>query len=282
MFERSTLSVLAVGLSVLASATPTYLVLGDSLAFGYILGDVTPSPGLQGYADDVLGAVNAKTGVSHDFLNLAVPQETSVSFGNTDVGIARGLNMNYLAGVLGGTPVSQLSMMQTSVAAIKGAGNTVDYASFAIGANDLLGLTNGGSTIPTQGEIDAVFASALNRYVSVLDYLKGEFPTVHLLRPSYYNPLSTSTLLGAALDPQVENFNTSLKTLAASYGATYIDFYTPIDGNQLSLITPGDIHPNAAGYAVLGQVAAQAVPEPATLCAVALGAAALLRRRRAG
>jgi lysophospholipase L1-like esterase len=274
------LSVFVLSSAAVASAAPTYLALGDSLAFGYQKGDVTPNFGFQGYVDDVFNAIVAKTGVAHDFLNLAVPEETSVSFGDTSVGIARALNQNYLAGVLGGTPVSQLDMLQASVATIKGTGDTVDYVSFGIGANDLLNLTNGGTTIPTQSQIDAVFANVQTRYVSVLGYLKTQFPAVHLLLPGYYNPFSTGTFLGAALDPQVQKFNLGIQALATSYGGKYIDFYSAIDGNQSTLITPGDIHPNSAGYAALGHAAAQAVPEPGTFAVIGLGMAALLQRRR--
>ena len=257
----------------LAASAPTYLALGDSVAFGYQDGDLVPNFGVQGYVDDVAAALDAKTGVPHSVLNLAVPQETSASFANTDVFLGRLLNLNY-----GGQQVSQESLLVTNVNAIKAGSGTVDAVSFAIGANDLLNMTNLGTTLPTSMQIDSAKAAIYARYAAVLAYLKTEFPNALYILPGYYLPVDPASQQGAALLPILTDFNTGLQTLALANGARYVDFYGAISGHETDWILPG-IHPNAVGYDALGRAAAQAVPEPSALAAIGLAGLCAVRRK---
>ena len=264
-----------------AFAAPTYLALGDSVAFGYQDGDLVRNAGVQGYVDDVASALNAFTGVRHNVLNLAIPGETSVSFADTSE-IGGLLNSNYSFSFVGVNPVrddSQLTRLTKAITSIKASGDTVDVVSFAIGANDLLDLTQGGTVAPTPQQIQAATQQVGLRYLSVLSGLRSAFPSAYFVLPGYYLPVEPGTPEANVLLPILQGFNANVKGLASQYGGSYVDFYGAISGHEKDWILPG-IHPNTAGYDALGRAAAQAVPEPSAMAALGLGVLALVRRRR--
>ena len=273
MTFRASAILLVSGCAGIASAAPTYLALGDSVAFGFQDDVLVRSLGVQGYVDDVAAALNARTGVAHDVLNLAIPGETSVSLGDTSE-IGRLLNANYP--IFGSK--SQLDTLADAVAGIKLRGDTIDAVSFQIGANDFLDLTNGGTRTPTSAEVTTVKANVFARYASVLGGLRTAFPSALFILPGYYLPVAPGTAEAALLTPILLDFNLGVKNLAAANGGRYADFYGAISGHETEWILPG-IHPNDAGYDALGRAAVQAVPEPSAWAALGLGLAAILRRR---
>ena len=110
--------------------------------------------------------------------------------------------------------------------------------------------------------------------------MRTSLPGATLLLPGYYNPYAVGTPLHDRAATALLNLNTIVQGYAAQFNGRYVDFYNPIEGNQSTLIGSNDIHPNDAGYAVLGRAAVQAVPEPSAMIGLGLGAMALLRRKR--
>jgi lysophospholipase L1-like esterase len=193
------------------------------------------------------------------------------------------LNLNYPDAT-----TSQDSLLQSSIAAIHAAGNSVGYASFLIGGNDIFYLL---STPAFQAASDAekqvllgqTIQAALNRYGTVLTEVKTLSPEARILLPGYYNPYPSGTSEHALFDSILAGFNPSLKQLAELFGATYIDLYSPFVGNELVLtnIASGDFHPTQAGYEVIAQQFTSAVvPEPASLALLLIGAGGALIAKR--
>ncbi len=275
---------LALGLSVVASAQSTYLALGDSVAFGFqpVAGNPfgnAPANGDMGYVSilaDALGAGGTRPTVK----NLAIPAESSTSFRDLS-NVYRGGNTNYGLNPFAPRPITQYDFALEVIA-----GGNVDNVSFALGANDVLSLLTPGFLALTdaqrQAQVDAARATFRTNTAAILTGLTAALPSAKLYMPGYYNPYPAGSPLGSIGADVVQQLNTDIQGLAATYGGRYIDFYSPIVGKELLLthIGEGDIHPNDAGYAALGRAAVQAVPEPASMAALGLGALAMLRRRR--
>jgi hypothetical protein len=102
----------------------------------------------------------------------------------------------------------------------------------------------------------------------------------------YHNPFAAdpSSPLGHIAGPAIKALNALIAGEASAFGAHYVDTYTPFVGHELAdtYIAEGDVHPNAAGYAlIVGQM--EAVPEPSTLALLGVMFAGLvLHRRRSG
>jgi lysophospholipase L1-like esterase len=303
LFMQSACATLAVVLACAASASSraevVYLALGDSLTFGQdpsTPSSTSPSYGDQGFVKpfaDFLATVNG--GVRPIVANLAISGELSSSFFDANPPAdwpsrTWQWNLNYPNGT---TP--QESLMQSTVAAAHAAGNSVGYVSVLLGANDLNYLTGtavfqGASFADKQQMVAALLGQVQGNYLAILAELKGLAPEAKLLLPGYPNPyaaLVPSDPSFAFYDPIVRQFNQIVAADAAAFGATYVDFYTPIAGRELELtnIGSGDSHPNQAGYALLaGQLRSAAVPEPGSLSLLAsagiAGLATVAARRR--
>ncbi len=258
--------------SAAASAGSYYLALGDSVAFGY---ENTQSPFVQsngdrGYVAPIADALGTITGTRPTVVNLAIVSETSTSFADTS-NLGSLLNSNY--------PLSGRSSQEAFAGSkIASLGSQIGTVSFAIGANDYLGLNGAQQSDPTA--LAQAFANIQARYTSVLTAVRSELPGATLLLPGYYNPYALGTAQHDRAALALSNLNTIVQGYAAQFNGRYVDFYTPIEGNQATLIGMGDIHPNDAGYAALGRVAVQAVPEPSAVVGLGLGAMAVLRRKR--
>ena len=254
-----------------AHADSYYLALGDSVAFGYEKTQpLIPSNGDRGYVKPLANALGALTGVRPTVLNLALVSETSTSFADTS-NIGSLLNSNY--------PVSgRMSQQAFAGAKISSLGGQIGTVSFAIGANDYLNLSATDQSDPAI--LAQAFANIQTRYTSVLSTVRAGLPSATLILPGYYNPYAPGTAPHDRAASALTTLNALVQGYAAQFNGRYVDFYTPIEGNQATLLGTGDIHPNDEGYAVLGRAAVQAVPEPNALVALGFGAIALARRQR--
>ena len=292
--------VLALSLADSARADLVYLSIGDSLAFGYDPSTPSttqiPSYGDQGYVRPFatfLAGTNG--GVRPDVLNLAIAGEESTSFLNpanlSPTGPPRAwqLNLNYT-----NATTSQNDLMLSQIAAVHAAGGQIGYVSLVFGANDIFALANSpafqaASQSDQAAMVGQTITTSLTNYAIVLTELKTLAPEAKIFLPGYYNPFP------AAVDPTdhgfyslvLGGFNPGLQSVASQFGAKYVDTLSLIDGNELALtnIGTGDVHPNQAGYALIGSALNSAsVPEPSSLIslAIALGGVgvASLRRRR--
>lgn len=302
-----------VGVSGQALAGPTYVALGDSITFGETDLLYRQSFGDRGYVSryaDVLA--NRNGGSRPDVINLAIDGETASSFmtgsgrtppivGRTDVPLQLE-NLNYSAGNL----VPQGTLFASTVAAQQALGNTINTVTITLGFNELAAL----ASLPTQvaltqiaPTLDAYQAS----YAAVLTQIRNLLPNADLALLGYFNPFPADPASPAApiFAAGGGPLNTIIQGLAARFGATYVDNFTPFVGNEAryayqalqparsSVPDPfggalpiGNVHPNALGYDVIaGQLAAAtpvAVPEPSSLALllVGVGALGLVWRRR--
>lgn len=298
----------------------TYIALGDSITFGEADLRYIPSDGIRGYVDDFAGVLASRNGgLAPNVINLAIDGETSSSFfsgvGRTPPVVGRGdlalalQNTNYS----GLTPLTQSATFLQRAGAVTAAGDTIDTISITLGFNELAALT----TLPTQAGLDAI-APTLERYRSdysaVLAQIRSVAPTADLYVLNYFNPFpgddnatpNPAAPIFAVGGPQL---NMIIRGLAAEYNGIYVDTASAFLGREQELtyidevgngdITPppyspfdqglapiGNVHPTEQGYSVIaGQVAAAAVPEPASW-AMMIGGLSLiggaLRRRSAG
>lgn len=272
-------------------AEQVYLSLGDSLAFGYDPSDpstLTPSLGDQGFVRpfaDHLASGNG--GVRPAVINLGIVGESVASFFDpSDLspdGPPRvwGLNSNYADG-----STSQNDLMLSTIADLQLNGHEISTVSLIFGANDIFGLINSadfqGATQEQQlALLGGTITAALNGYAIVLNELQALAPGASVYLPGYYNPFpaAIAPTQHALYDLILGAFNPGLESLAGQFGATYVDLYTPFVGRELELtnIGVGDVHPNRAGYEVIGSaLVAASVPEPSSVLSLAIGVAGVV------
>jgi lysophospholipase L1-like esterase len=264
--------------SQLVLAGSVYLSLGDSLAFGYQPGMLTPSYGIQGYVSTFAGGY---PGGFSQVINLGVPAETTTTF-NTGGAIGTLLNLNYLGG---GT---QASLMQSTIAAQEAAGNTIGVVSLMLGADDLLNVNTSGLTIAqVESAYDVTNALASLNIQSIVQNLAALAPGAKILINQYYNPydiLAANDPMRIESDYGINELNTNLAAIAWQYHATVVNFGAVINGN-IGLYThmgdaSPDIHLSNLGYQTAGQLMLQAVPEPNPALALLPALGLLLVRRK--
>lgn len=279
----------------------TYLAIGDSVTFGETDFTHNPSNGDRGYVSDYASYLAAQNGgVAPNVVNLAIDGETTSSFltgsgrvisipGMTDQQVAA-WNTNYT-----NPAISQNQMMIQAIEAAKAAGNDVGVVTVTLGANNLFQLAaNPNFLTATPAVQQQMLATTLNQIGSAYAVILAE---VHSLDPGAkvyavgeYNPFpaTPSNPLNAIAGPAIQGLNATIQSVAGSWGATYVDTYTPFVGHEAQYtymnVIPGDVHPNALGYSVIANAIEQAsVPEPSTFAVMALGFVALAAagRRRA-
>ena len=230
-----------------------------------------PNYGDQGFVRpfaDFLGTLNG--GVRPQVTNLAISGELSSSF-LTGVapadwtGRAWQWNLNYP------TPTtSQNSLMLTALDAAHAAGNSV-YVTLEFGGNDFGYLTSSATwqmANPAQQQV--LFGNLLNQvtlnYETVLTEVQMHAPGAHILLPGFDDTALPSDPAYALNELAIGAGNQILQQIAPAFGATYVDFYSVIHGNELTLANyqiPGGGHLNQAGYAAVAlALDAAAVPEP--------------------
>jgi lysophospholipase L1-like esterase len=301
-----------------AAGGKNLIALGDSYAFGYTSAATTPvGLGDQGYVSlfaDFWATHNG--GIRPTVTNLAVPGESSTSFFTGAPTLFDGTVPPYPNGLVDAPlrnpsynthytvpGTSQSTLLTQSLATIQAAGDTgdtVDYATIQLGGNDILGpivqpVFQGLTPLQQSQVISAQFAALQTNYTALLTSLKAAAPQAKIFVIGYADPfagLGPANPLAGISTPLTLQANALFKGLATSFGAKYVDIYTPFVGHELEYtnITTLDAgipnyHPNATGYGVIAnQLAlAAAAPEPCTmilfLTAIPVGVAALLRRR---
>lgn len=298
-----------------ASAS-TYVALGDSITFGETdliyrqsNGDrdaTGPRGYVSGFADYLATRNN---GARPTVLNFAIDGETTGSFvtsaGRTPPVAGRGdqplqlENLNY-----DGDQRAQGNLFAQAVATQNAAQNPVTDISVTLGFNNLAAL----ASLPTAQALAAALgalAQYRTEYTGILFNIRSLTPGANLYLLGYYNPFPADP--GSPGAPIFNAYGTQLNSiiqgLAVQFGAKYVDTATPFIGREAELtyldeqphgyfrdglfpgVEPiGNVHPNAAGYAVITQqlINASAVPEPASwvMMVLGVGGVGLVMRRR--
>ena len=258
-------------------AGEVYLALGDSNTFGNdesVPSSTMPNYGDQGFVRpfaDFLGTLNG--GVRPQVVNLAISGELSTSF-LTGVPPADwpyrnwSWNLNYPSAT-----TSQNSLMLSALDAAHAAGNSV-WVTLQFGGNDFnhLVASNAWQTA-TAAQQQVLFAQLVNQvalnYETVLTEVETHAPGAHILLPGLFDTQLPSDPGYASGVVAIAAGNQVLQEIAPAFGATYVDFYSVINGHVAELTNiqvPGGGHLNQAGYAAVAQALdAAAVPEPSTL-----------------
>jgi lysophospholipase L1-like esterase len=243
---------------------PTYLALGDSLAFGYskakfesLKAAGEPAAAYDtGYVDDFARALAfVEPGVQ--VVNDGCPGETTESFihGPCEYSLAYPLHHAYA----GGTSSSQLSDALAVIAAHPGAVNPI---TIDIGANDALGVieeTCDSKAPCIEEHAPALFAHIAANLGYILAQLHAAAPSARIIVLGLYNPFG-ETIPGA--DALTAKLNELESSVAAGVGARFADplpLFDPsgaLEAPTICLLTnmcfDQDIHPTDLGYAVLG------------------------------
>ena len=279
----------------------TYLSLGDSIAFGETDFQHNPSAGDRGYVklyDQYLAGQNG--GVAPKVVNLAIDGETSSSFMSTSgrVPPASGISDAMLASYnthYGNTAISQNTKLIQTIGNQMAQGNTVSNVTISLGANDLFTMAGTpGFLTASPADQQAMLAATLGKfatnYANILAEVKALVPNAHVSLLGEYNPFpaTPSNPLNAVAAPAIQGLNATIKGLAKAFGADYVDTYSAFVGREADLThmvdIPGDVHPNAKGYAAIA-TQVEAVPEPSSLAVLGLGGVSLAlgarRRMRA-
>jgi lysophospholipase L1-like esterase len=280
-----------------ANAQLSYVVLGDSYAYGY----TTPTGTSSGNGDPTGGYfvqfqtyLAATTGKTVTVTNLAEPGETSVSLSNGPLP-SPNLNTNY-----NGSPAtSQSQLAQSTLNA------STNYVTLQIGGNDgvnyLYQTIYQFHTTPDTSITSPVLVQAANNVGTALQAIKTLAPNAQVYLINYadafvalssnLNP-TASGLQGFDV-PASQSLNTLLAQKAQASGVRYVDiaqaFSTDMAspnyiGNFFSINDPTantnvgginvpDFHPNAAGYTKIAQqLENAAAPEPGSAVLGLLGA----------
>jgi lysophospholipase L1-like esterase len=272
-----------------ASSNTDYIALGDSIGFGFQPippYTTTPSYGDQGYVQYVAKYLAGDNGgVLPNVFNLSIPDETSSSFFDTS-NPYRIANLNYTA------PVSQAALFNSTVASEEGLGHTISTVTFALGANDLLGLLTptflSESFAMQEFQVQQTLQTVQNNLVASLTDIRTELPTSKLILVGYYNPYDLATIPPtevALTNGIVGELNSELSGDAAAFGGTYVDVQSAFSGHiaQYTWMDTAlqDIHPNDLGYSVIAnQIKPNVVPAPGAALAMLTGLIAMRRKRK--
>jgi lysophospholipase L1-like esterase len=246
-----------------AKTQPSYLALGDSLAFGYqqakfnsLFPNEDPAAFNTGYVDDFGRFLRLADRKLH-IVNDGCPGETTDSFinGPCQYQLAFPLHHPYV----GGPSSSQLS---DALAYLQANSDAVAPITLDIGANDALGVTGGTCKLDPACIVEhapALFAHIGSNLGLILADLRGAAPHAKIVVLGLYNPFGPS-LAGA--DQLTAQLNAVMKQAASAFHARFADplpVFNPQGPREqptlcllTNICTPlTDIHPTDLGYLVL-------------------------------
>ncbi len=241
---------LAVSSAVLAaSPKTTYLALGDSITWGWIQNQASPSNGDKGFVSKVADWIAGQNGARPVVLNYAIPGEMTTSYFDVS-NKSRDYNTNYRL-----SPLPQAIAMSRAVDAETSAGRTITHVSYILGINDLLKLHNQQFwSLPLAQQktaVDDALKVCETEIKQALDGIRSKLPNAILLVPNYYNPYrANSDPAFPIMEYGLVKLNTILDQQAKLHHGISVDVYDRYNGQegQLTNMLTGDIHPNDAGY----------------------------------
>ena len=252
-----------------ASGIPTYLAVGDSLAYGFT-DSTTPSYGDQGYVADYANYSwqSSRGNPALYVVNLGAYNETTKSTFLNGGNTYATMNQNYTD-----TTTSQNSMMLSTIASAKASGDPINTVSVQLGANDLFAAAaTPGFFSMTAAQQSALIQQTLGtvatNVATVLGEIKAKLPNADVVVVGYYNPYAAvpSNPFAAVAAPAIQGLDSVLKADAKAFGDRYVDTYTPFLGNEAQYTfiassgTQYNVHPNDQGYQVIANQ--MEVPEP--------------------
>jgi lysophospholipase L1-like esterase len=248
---------------------PSYLALGDSLAFGYsqakfnsLYPDENPADYETGYVNDFADVLKVfQPGLQ--IVNDGCPGETTESFieGPCAYQLEFPLHHPYAAG----TDSSQLT---DALAYLRAHPGSVNPITIDIGANDALGLIETTCKLEAAciaAGAPAVFTKIGGNLGMILGELRAAAPHAQIIVLGLYNPFGETIAGGDALTARLNEVEAGV---AASVGARFADPLPvfnppgPREAPTICLLTNMctplvDIHPTDLGYAVLGGLVLQ-------------------------
>lgn len=230
----------------------TYFAIGDSVSWGYQPNNVTRSAGDKGFVKLFADWLGTQYGTRPGLINLAIPGETTVSYFDTSE-VGGLLNSNY--------PIlfrpSQRNKVDSSITSELNGGRQIPYVTFALGANDLLGLTDAAFLAQPisvqQQQADAALATADARLTTALTHLRTRLPNAILMMPGYYSPYPITRPEYPIAQYAIPRLNALILAKAAQFNGRFAETYSAFVGreNELTWIGSDDVHPRDPGYQVI-------------------------------
>lgn len=215
------------------NAKESLVALGDSIPFGFNLGQTNKTP--------------AKT--SYPYL----------------IGADSDLRVRNL-GIPGWQSTQLLDAIETDQK-YRQAVDHADYVSVTIGSNDLLAILraaageSGGNQVLFQQLLQQKLASS-NVFTNISETIEEirSLTDAPIVLYNVYNPFQLNDPLHYVADSVLPQINTAFTGLAFSNSDIYVaDAYTAFGNNQATYVIQGDIHPTNAGQAVLAHIGLDAL-----------------------
>ena len=236
----------------------TYVVLGDSYAFGYTTDNPAdpdafqgPSYGEPGYVAGYARALDPRSSNSPNKLqtvNLAIPGETSTTF-FTGGSYGAPANLHYSSSLY---PVysdsgeflfytnaqSQFQRLLETIEKARAQKREIYRITIHLGGNDLQELLSDpeyvyGDDAARQAKLRPVLARVAANYERLLATLREKAPEARVVILGYPNAFrALGAFYQSMTEPAIQGLNAVLAREAARWGARYVDVYTPFLGHE--------------------------------------------------